>query len=323
MSSFSHQKVEDGVSVFKYFSPPEIVRNLAPGEISDDEVSVIGDKGVLLLYQGSNRFYDQLIDLPQFSSPDDWLRILSEREIALGPQIANFNLFLPEKTSALIDLLPFPVSRPRPQMVLEMQTKKIKNIIFGEDLLEASNTKNRFDSSVWNYLESHLTEFGSIMVFNHFLISAGLDSISYQIRPSKLTSQGGDLVRENFGTGFIEQKNSEIVDHLFEPILISDNVNPGSAHRNQGRLVVWKNQNPVANLHLLIIGNSFSGTGFQKINITHWASKYFAKTTFLHSNSYPIEVKSEISPDLILFQTNDRFLRLIPNDFRSLAQLIS
>jgi hypothetical protein len=317
----NEQSNEEYRSAFKFFSPSKALQELASGTKSSDGVTIVGKSSVLLLHQGTNRFYDQLTNQPQPALVDKWLDVFSKRFNTLGTQRYHQALILPEKTSAMIDLLPLPFIRFRPQVVLDLVAKSTQNIIFGEDLIAASKVERRFESSVWNHLESHLTEFGAIMVFNQFLTSNGLSPVAYQIVSSSILMQSGDLVWPDMRGVISETKNSEVDTQLKTPNLVSDNAPPSGNHRNRGRLVVWKNSNPINEAHILIIGNSFSGGGYQKINITYWASRYFAKTTFLHSNAYPIDTKSAINPDILLFQSNDRFLVEIPDDTKTFAEL--
>ena len=81
-----------------------------------------------------------------------------------------------------------------------------------------------------------------------------------------------------------------------------------------GRRVEWECEDAPLRASILVVGNSFSGTGLRRNDLVYWFSRLFRRTVFLQAASVPTDVLDVFRPDIVLFQGLERFMVLVPVD---------
>ena len=303
-------------SIFKAYAPTERLSGQPFGDISPDRSVIIGKGQNLFLYAGSNNYYHQYVGLASQDQGIRWAELDAQRRNTMSSTIPMFSLYVPNKATCLPDLYPLMLPQvPTPIFAtLREAIGMDPATIFCDALLTASRAENRFSESPWRLVDSHWSEFGCLLTANEFLVRVGLRPIETGRTDCTPTEQGGDLSQKFKNTPLLEIRHLELIDTEDAPSKIYDSGDGVAYAGHIGRRVTWRNENAEASMHLLVIGNSFSGMGTKPTELTYWLARRFRQVTFLHSPHIPIDVCEFYKPDMVLFQGLERFLIALPND---------
>jgi hypothetical protein len=227
-----------------------------------------------------------------------------------------YSLYVPNKETCLPDLYPLLLSHvPTPIFAtLREAIGMDPATIFCEALFSASRAENRFAENPWRLVDSHWSEFGCLLTANEFLVRVGLRPIEARCADCNPTEQRGDLSHKFENTPLFEIRHLQLIDTEDEPLKIYDSADGAASAGHIGRRVTWHNENAEAPMHLLVIGNSFSGMGTKATELTYWLARRFRQVTFLASPHIPIDVCEFYKPDMLLFQGLERSLIALPHD---------
>jgi hypothetical protein len=311
--------------IFKAYSADESLCQLRVGDISVDQSTIVGQNNILFLYMGSNNYYRQYIDSDLTDNGNKWAELTNARHRRLSHSVSVLSLFVPNKATCMPDLYPLPLDVVPTQAWKDalMCLRDDSGVMFSEKLIHDSQRANRELQNAWRYCDSHWSEFGCLTTANEVLAKLGLPEILTQTKEIQTITQYGDLSRK-FGNNVIaELCHLTIKHHLPDPIRSYDSGLNKPYEGSVGRRITWENFESHINLHLLIIGNSFSGSGDNSTHLTYWMSRVFRKVTFLHTGHVPTDVLDFYKPDVIIFQGLERFMISVPSDNLSSIEIES
>lgn len=303
---------------FRSFVPSEALRNLRAGDISMDRTATVGADNMLFLYGGTNdhfQAYSRVNEQTSIVNGHGWANLTAQRHERLSTSTQMLSLFVPNKATCLPDLYPLPLDRVPTPGLGEMRRllKDDTGVMFCDDLIEASLPANRYDSSPWKLTDSHWSDYGSLLVANSILrriAVAPIESSWFECEPH---FEDGDL-GSRFGEKVGVQVVREVACDLPTPLCVFDSGGGSLDGASMGRRVEWECQGAPIDASMLIVGNSFSGTGLRRNHLVYWFSRLFRRTVFLHAASLPTDVVDAYRPDIVLFQGLERFMRLVPVD---------
>ena len=81
---------------------------------------------------------------------------------------------------------------------------------------------------------------------------------------------------------------------------------------NSGAIYEWFNQNYSNSKVILIFGNSIFERGGSSFGLTWWISRYYKRTVFCWSSAVDPSLVEKYAPDIVVCQTVERFLPIIP-----------
>lgn len=303
-------------SIFNAYTPSEMLMRLRVGEISRDRSTIVGKKNVLFLYSGSNNYYEQYISSQLAEKGIEWAELTAERHRRLSTNATVISLFVPNKTSCMPDLYALPLDNTPTTIWQNLNTclSSGSEFLFSDNLFNASSISNRQSYNTWRLVDSHWSEFGCLATVNEVLIRLGLKEITTEIEVIDPVISFGDLSSKFVGGLVTELKNAKLKDNLPQPIRSFDSGKGSPYGGIVGRRVTWLNPDAEVPLHLLIVGNSFAGSGDTTEHLTYWLARIFKKVTFLHTGHMPTDVLDFYRPDIILFQGLERFLVSVPTD---------
>lgn len=303
---------------FRSFVPSEALRNLRAGDISMDRTATVGADNMLFLYGGTNdhfQAYSRVNEQTSIVNGHGWANLTAQRHERLSTSTQMLSLFVPNKATCLPDLYPLPLDRVPTPGLGEMRRllKDDTGVMFCDDLIEASLPANRYDSSPWKLTDSHWSDYGSLLVANSILrriAVAPIESSWFECEPH---FEDGDL-GSRFGEKVGVQVVREVACDLPTPLCVFDSGGGSLDGASMGRRVEWECQGAPIDASMLVVGNSFSGTGLRRNHLVYWFSRLFRRTVFLHAASLPTDVVDAYRPDIVLFQGLERFMRLVPVD---------
>jgi hypothetical protein len=305
-------------SLFSAYSTNDTFDRIRIGDVSQDQSTIAGKNLVLFLYAGSNNYYSQYIKVQEDSAGVAWAELTANRHKKIRSEGGRIiSLFVPNKVTCMPDLYPLPInnSPTKAWCDLESLLKGDTGMIFSNNLITKSKKNTRSNSNLWRYLDSHWTEFGCLLTANELLTRLGLNEIKVTIK--KLLDPiviYGDLSSKYVRYCLSENCHELITINLPSPVKKFDSGANSSYTGNIGRKIFWENLECNINLHLLIVGNSFSGSGDSSNHLTFWMARVFRRVTFIHSPVIPTDVMDSYSPDIIIFQGLERFFTTVPID---------
>jgi hypothetical protein len=310
-------------NAFKAYAPGQQLMQLKVGDISFDRSVIMGKKSVLFIYSGSNNYYDQYLSSHNSKKGFEWADLTAARHLRLGLNAKIISLFVPNKASCMPDLYPLPLDNAPTKIWQNLKTCLFtgSNFLFSDKLFNVSNSLNRESNNPWRLVDSHWSEFGCLATVNETLGRLGLKEISCEVEITEPFVTFGDLSSKFSSNAVSELKNIRLRDRLSQPTRSFDSGGGAPYEGSVGRRVTWSNPGAEVPLHLLIVGNSFAGSGDSTEHLTYWFSRVFKNTTFLHSGHMPDDVLDFYRPDIILFQTCERFLISLPTDDISSEQI--
>ncbi|RZT97607.1 hypothetical protein EV670_1998 [Rivibacter subsaxonicus] len=93
------------------------------------------------------------------------------------------------------------------------------------------------------------------------------------------------------------------------PVVV-DSVDPSSGHKGMRR--VWKNAAAPFPHRVVAMANSFFERGGASTQLSWWFSHLFAEFHFCWDPELDEDYVSKVSPDIVICQTIERFLRAVP-----------
>ncbi|MEJ6512589.1 MAG: hypothetical protein QNL69_10500 [Acidimicrobiales bacterium] len=306
------------MTLFRSFLPSESLRSLRSGDISLDRIATVGANQMLFLYDGSNDHfasYSRVQEQCSIANGQGWANLTAQRHERLSSSAQMLSLFVPNKATCLPDLYPLPLDRvPTPGWVeMRRLLKDDTGVMFCDDLIEASLPANRYDSSPWQLTDSHWSDYGSLLVANSVLrrfAVAPIESHWVEREPQFIAGDLGSRFGEKVGVQVVR----EVACDLPTPLRVFDSGGGSLDGASMGRRVEWECEGAPIGASILVVGNSFAGSGLLRNHLVHWFSRMFRRTVFLHAASVPTDVLDTYRPDIVLFQGVERFMRLVPVD---------
>lgn len=306
------------MTLFRSFLPSEELRNLRTGDISMDRTATVGADHMMFLYDGTNdhfQGYSRVGEQSSIANGQGWANLTAQRHERLSASTQMLSLFVPNTATCLPDLYPLPLDRVPTPGWNEMRRllRDDTGVMFCDDLFEASLPVNRYESSPWKLTDSHWSDYGSLLVANSILRRIAVAPIECSWVECEPHFVAGDL-GSRFGEKVGAKVLREVGVDLPTPQCVFDSGGGSLDGASMGRRVEWKCEDAPIGASILVVGNSFSGTGLLRNHLVHWFSRVFRRTVFLHAASVPTDVVDAYRPDIVLFQGLERFMRLVPVD---------
>jgi hypothetical protein len=308
--------IEFDKPVFDAYHVSPSFDRLRIGDISSDQSVIIGKENLLYLFSGSNNYYQQYSNELSDSNGVKWAELTRDRHEQLSKNTQVISIFIPNKASCIPDLYPLPLDIVPTKAWSDLKTclNNDSGVLFCKDLIKNSLPKNRKAMNSWRLVDSHWSEFGCVQTANEILVRLGLNPISFLCKDIAPSLRYGDLSGK-FGDSLIGELHLQEIYHEYpNPDKTFDSGGDSAYQGSVGRRITWENPQSAIDLHLLIVGNSFSGLGDNTTHLTYWMARIFRKVTFLHSGHLPADALSFYRPNIILFQGLERFLVSVPDD---------
>ena len=305
------------------------------GTKATDGSAVIGYDGQLFLFKGSNDVAGLYALEPSSRAVtqvvDAWLSLITERKLLLQRQDCMYlQLVVPEKSSVLLESVPAGLGPITPILeglesklfATEKMGSKHNNYLSVVDVLR--NPPSGRASAFLN-TDSHLSSDGCQVIVEAILAWLLNDKpnlaedlmktrASFERRQmSPPTLFRGDL-SSRFASfpllewvswpvvGLSDSANSASTDVLYTP--------PDGGHG--GTHIRWRNENAPIRLRVVAFGNSFFERGAAQYGLSWWCKGLFKEFHFVWNSAIVPELVASIQPQLVICQTVERFLHIIP-----------
>ena len=282
------------------------------GTVSPDRSAVIGYNQEAFIYQGSNSHYDAYFDEGN-ALGEQWANLTTNRHLKFSKKgIRILSLFVPNKATFMPKNFPQPLPKGGTESYKDLKRclKDDPGVLFSLEELKLSDANML---GAWNRTDSHWSQTGCLLAVNEIFEKLSLPALDpcIEIDGSEFS---GDLSQKWSVNALVEIRKDLCSPELklIAPVLEFDNAN--KLHGHFGRHVRWANQDAKYNLNVTIVGNSFAGPGNSSRELVWWFARLFSSVTFLHMAEIPKNIDKVTSCDVLIFQTIERFLHIVPND---------
>jgi hypothetical protein len=301
------------------FEDVALRNELAVGTISFDNSVIVGRNGNLFVYGGSN-FVSHAYQAPEDPEISKaWAELLLSRSArAQARGYAFRQVFIPEKASILPEYAGLGNSGPTRRWegaIRETVAAVPGKVVDGYALMVRSLNRDDW----FRRQDSHLSSFGALEVSRAILNSLGMDGVRLSSGDRFLHPMLGDLGRK-FPEGPIEPEHVALTKSAVwngvpipEPVLVgSADVQGRIGTRHIGIMRHWKSEGAPIQKRLICFGNSFFAQGDLSCYMSWWFARLFAEFRFVWCPEVDWSECDAYSPDMVIGQSNERFLGRIP-----------
>ena len=283
------------------------------GLVSADHSAIMGSLQQTYLFQGSNNHYDAYFDTSLNELADGWAGLTAQRHQRITDQGALvLSVFVPNKATCLPAAFPQPMPRGGTTI-----WKRLTHLLSDDSGVIFSLQKMKIDeatmSGAWLRTDSHWSQSGCLLAVNEILEKLALPLLEVQLA-TETQQFSGDLSSKWSGKVLAEVRRELFCPEITSIIPEVEFDNNQGKSQHFGRHVRWVNKNAKYQINVTIVGNSFSGTGRGPGELTWWLARLFKSVTFLHISLIPTDVVEMTSCDVLIFQTVERFLYVLPQD---------
>jgi len=282
------------------------------GTVSRDEASIVGHDGHLFLYKGNNYLLEQYQpDSGAAERARQWIQVATARKQASEACGAIFRQFIiPEKTSVMPHLFPLPVATPTATLGAFVQALSPSEREWLHVFLDDYRAHPE-PARLYRRIDAHLSPEAAQLSFNRMLEFLGVTERAAL-----------PLTRPHVYGGDIGGRFPGIVETLMIPDaaavapleaglrLVAEHTPPEGGHEGIMRHYV----NPSAPIPRKVIAfaNSFFALGVEPHELSWWFARFFQDFRFVWSRNINAELIRQESPDMVIGQTIERFLPVIP-----------
>lgn len=275
------------------------------GSESKNNEAVLGRNGFFFLSGGTNKVSDLYVN-SFFDKKIKWEELILKRsEQLIDREVKFIQIIIPEKSSVLSIYCPFYSTKPS-QLLAEIYLHNS-----GNENLYIPFLDDEFDEY---YLrsDSHLSNKGAELMISRLLSKYIGSNLNWTV------NHGHFLLKGDLGSKFLVDYD-ELVDvytelHLdgvlLEPVLIFSYENPAGGHIGMTR--IWKCDSAPIKLKVVAFSNSFFERGAISTQLSWWFSRLFSEFHFIWSPELKIDYVDNVKPDIVICQTIERFLRVVP-----------
>ena len=287
------------------------------GFTSFDGTCVLGGGGHAFLIGGSNDVLESYNVEP--GSPrvvdqgNSWIDLFQKRQAECDRRnIRYVQTIVPEKISVMPELVEYDIEGPTRLLSFIEDGMKKANVgyVSGYDALVE---ENKFDT--FCKIDTHFAPFGAFKVFKRILEKAGILEDINPIFQSSDFMMVGDIA-ERFIVNSTLMYPDTVLLQLPAPLSdetleLVDEFNP-TTNGHIGVRRIFRNPLAPIDRKLLVFGNSFFERGGHPKTLTWWFARMFTEFHFIWHPEFDWDYVNQISPDIIIGQTIERFLTKVP-----------
>lgn len=278
------------------------------GTMSADGVAVIGYDGYLFLYSGSNVLIDQYKKRDP-ERENKWLRLFGNNIAYFENRSTAFlQVIIPEKQTMVPGCFPVAIETPtHTYKVIREYLNSPAASKFSIDAYDILDKKSK-RKQVFKKADTHMAYHGVESIICAIFTKLGYEPPVLPIKFYRIWKEG-DLGQKFLTTVLAE--DLEVPDEdswafaKIKPKLIFDNK---LEDKHVGIKRIYTNDKAVVDKYVMVFGSSSTGGGDDPLHLLWWLSRYFSKVYFIWQINIEFDLIEQEKPDIVLFQTIERFL---------------
>jgi hypothetical protein len=291
---------------------------LSFGRLSEDNVATLGAGGNIFLVSGTNNL-ELLYKDESLINAARWIEVFLSRRQASHEIGCNYiQMILPEKSSVLHWKVPYAASRGSPGYMSLM--KAIQNTgelgAYTFDGLDAMPDEANSES-MYRAFDTHMSTAGAQLIFDQFINRFfPLENTQYSAVGIAHADLSGDLGSRFFNDGNVLERPPVYLGlesaggEFYETSLIGCR-DPSDG--NTGTFRHWICPHAPIKLKVMCFGGSSFERGTDSTCLSWWFSRIFSEFLFVWSDEPDYQLIRECAPNVVVCQTVERFLTLVPD----------
>lgn len=285
--------------------------NATVGSLSIDSNTIIGRKGNLFLFAGSNNVHNQYIEKANEKVLRSWVETIKSRDRECTKQNINFlQIIIPEKQTVYPEDYPYNI--PAKTDLFQSLSTQLAGSKFYIDITDnLINCKAR-NLSPFKKFDTHYSIHGTIETLKTVLQRFGTNIITDNGATFNKIIKG-DLGEKFFINGGLTE-NVEIP--LFNYVIgAAENIEETHTVNVPGHIGTersWRNPTPLIDYTVTIFGNSFFERGHDPLGLSYWFARIFREVHFFWTPDFDIKIAIEKKSNIVICQTIERFLKYLP-----------
>lgn len=295
----------------------DLKEGLSFGRVSTDGAAIVGAGGNIFLKQGTNNV-EGLYNGETVIDTLGWVKTFIARQArAIEKGYQYLQIVIPEKSSVMYWNAPFHATKGSAGLndliqAVENIPEVRKNFICSDDYLP----DEVHSEAVFRAFDTHMSTYGTKLLMDALLDRLmPLHNSFYKLGPVIHGNAPGDI-----GVRFLEDGNITERPPLYENLLSENQktLTPQLIHEfdpvegNIGIRRSWQCHNAPIKKRVVCFGGSSFERGEVSSTLSWWCSRLFTEFHFYWSPDYLPEVIDSLSPDLVICQTIERFLTIVP-----------
>ena len=289
--------------------------NLTAGLKSSDGSTILGGDGHMFLIGGSNdlltlyKSREENLDAAELI--ENWSKLFSRRSKSLDSLETKFiQIIIPEKPTALRHL--FPIDVPEATYTLLGLEALLEDEGSSSSYLSIRKLiKGAAHNDFFKRVDTHLQPRGAFEITS-FILNSFLGITLEEPKFNVVARHVGDLSYRFFGDIVIGSTYECVPQKSFQLRTLLEEVLPAPG-RHIGQRSVWENLGALVDLKVVAFGNSFFGSCHDQGCLGWWFSGLCKEFHHVWSPSIDYDYVEKIKPDLVICQTAERFLSLLPS----------
>jgi hypothetical protein len=303
------------IATFSKFEPGSIT-NVAfrSGIVSSDCAAVLGQEGHMFLIEGSNNV-KEIFGKPYgaaevVETAGRWVEMIKKRRDFCSSQGCDFiQIVIPEKIALMREWLDGNMSSP--SALLSALEQKLAAEVEPKHYISAISVLNRVPyGTAFRKTDSHLVPAAAFAIFQEICRNLGIniiDNIPFDIP----TTVNGDLAKRFFG------RDAYDVCYLAKEPLFKAGLEMVSSYiptwgTHVGKRYVFRNEQAPIRRSVILFGNSFFDNHTWQGSVSYWMANWFLEYHFIFTPAIEENYIAEVKPDIVIFQTIERFLVSLP-----------
>ncbi|WP_155642337.1 hypothetical protein [Pseudomonas alabamensis] len=295
-----------------------IKSGIAFGRVSSDGAAVIGAGGNIFLKGGSNNVEGMYLD--EFNiDTEGWVELLNRRKKTSNALDVSFiQMFIPEKSSVNYWNVPFKATKGSPAFNKLLQQIKQDELLPAITLSHLEYLPDEIHcESIFRSFDTHLSTYGAKLIVDKFFEKFFFKGLLYRTGEVCFGEAHGDIGSRFLDDGQVIEKPPlysslyDVSGNLLEPSLIYSYDSPKG---NIGLQRAWKCSDAPIQKRVLCFGGSSFERGQVSSTLSWWFSRLFKEFHFCWSPEYLPNLVNQVRPDLVVCQSIERFLNVLPSE---------
>lgn len=288
--------------------------SLEVGLKSYDNAVIVGRDGHLFLEAGSNKVSRMYAEPAAEAKVTGWTNLIERRRHRISDAGAAYLQFIiPEKQSVLGHAHPSGDIGCTP--LFDAIATRLGDSPHHFDILSIFRALLHQGQTPYRQIDTHLSFYGCQTLMAALATRIVGQTIEPETPPLVAQAATGDLGNK-IGFGNVVEQCLYPVEQDWmlaqRDVRLEQRSDPANGHI--GSLRRWSCDDAPIDRRVLIFGNSMFERGGRPLTLSWWSARMFREVCFVWSPSVNMQLVAELSPDVVVCQTVERFLGNVPAD---------
>jgi hypothetical protein len=284
------------------------------GMTSSDRAVVLGQDGHIFLIEGNNNVrsqYDKTYGQAEaLEFARAWSGVIERRHAAVTAGGAEFlQIIIPEKVTLMREFLDGGMATPTASLAALEQRLSVS---LGQKYISGISVLNQMPyGQAFRKVDSHITPPAAFAIFKEICARLHVPIVE-NVPFDQPVTVNGDLAKRMFGHECYEVCMTAREPHFKAGLkMVAHTPPPPGGY--VGKSYVFRNELAPIRKKVILFGNSFFDNHVFQGSVSYWMAAWFEEYHFVFKPEMDIGYIEAEEPDVVICQTIERFLELVPS----------